>query len=197
MKNQVSKYLINGRYHKDWYTREPEKLYELLPEFEGLPILRAFAVTSMTTSIEANVCLAIKALLQIKRGQDFAGFLPNQILYLNLVKSGQDVPGRKIMNFIRALEGDKNAVVVDIWMCRAFGLINSRTLPDGRNYWKAPTNKEYSAIEYFCRKDAAYLGMEPRQYQSCLWAGIKKEQGMTTNVSWSDILQRKKGMFNY
>jgi len=195
--SNINHYFSLGIDHKNWYSTEASKLINLLPEFEGLPIIRTFAVTSMTTSIEANVHLALKALLQYKNGEVFHGFLPNQITYLNLIYQSKDVPGRKIMNFINALEGKKDSVVVDIWMCRAFGLINHRVLPSGRNYWKSPSIKEYSLIEKYCIGDSIKRNIEPRQYQSIIWAGIKRQNGMTKNVSWSDLLIKKRGFFSY
>lgn len=201
---KIPYYLEKGKFHKDWYSYEPNQLLILLPEFEGLPIIRCFAVTSMTTSIEANVHLAIKALLAIKRNQPFIGFLPAQITYLNLIHEGKDVPGRKIMSFIKALEGDPNAVAVDIWMCKAFGILKERTLSrkgvNGRrigSYYKAPSKLEYKTIEDYCRNHSLYLGLEPRQYQSMIWAAIKQELGFSTNVSWSTLLMKKRGMFQY
>jgi hypothetical protein len=198
--SKIQYYLSQGMYHKNWYTHEKEMLLKHLPEFHNLPIIRVFAVTSMTTSIEANVCLAIKALLQIKRNEKFNGFLPNQKRYLDLVRNGFDVPGRKIMNFIKALEGDHNAVVVDIWMCRAFNVLEKRILTvNGRNrdYFKTPSKRIYDAIEEYCIIDAKRIGVEPRQYQSILWGAIKRELGMTKNVSWSDLLIKKKGIFPF
>lgn len=198
--SKISRYIDNGKFHKDWYPNEVEKLINLLPEFEELPIIRSFAVTSMTTSIEANVHLAIKALQQMKRGETIKGFLPAQITYLNLVKNGFDVPGRKIGSFIKALEGDVDSVVVDIWMCRAFGTYSTRMLRVGNRYRKyglAPTKREYDTIENYCIKDAKRLGIEPRQYQSIIWAGIRRDLGIKRNVTWSDLLIKKKGMFSY
>lgn len=193
----ISGYIDSGKCHKDWYDYEADSLIKLLPEFKGFPIIRAFAITSMTTSIEANVCLALKALQQMKRGEDFNRFLPNQITYLNLMKQGKDVPGRKIMSFIRALEGDENSVVVDIWMCRAFGLNKKRNL-NGRVYHVVPTKKEYDAIENFVKKDSKKHGLSPRQYQAVVWGAIKSQESVVSkNVSWSDILYNKKGLFSY
>lgn len=198
--SNIGHYLNNGQFHKDWYPNEVEKVINLLPEFENLPIIRVFAVTSMTTSIEANVSLAIKALQQMSREEEIKGFLPAQITYLNLIRNGFDVPGRKIGNFIRALEGDVNSVVVDIWMCRAFGTYATRMLRVGNRYRKyglAPTKREYDTIEQFCVKDAARLGIEPRQYQSIIWAGIRRDLGIQRNITWSDLLIKKRGMFSF
>jgi hypothetical protein len=193
----IERYLYRGRDQRDWYETEARKLINILPEFAGLPIIRIFAVTSMATSIEANVHQALKALLQIKHGERFIGYLPVQETYLNLVYDGRNVPGRKIQNFINALEGDENAVVVDRWMCKAFDVLHSRLLPDGRNFYKSPTEKEYTAIENYVQQHAAHYAITPREFQSMLWAGIKREQGFTKNVTWSSLLLKKKGFFNF
>lgn len=195
--DKLSAYVHRGWAHKNWYDQEATNLICALPEFTHLPIIRAFAVTSITTSIEANVYQAVKALIQMSKGEKFHGFLPAQITYLNLIREGKDVPGRKIMNFIRALEGDKDAVVVDIWMCRAFGIDNPRLLKKGRNYTKAPTRAEYDAVESFCRDTAKLAGIEPRQYQSVIWAGIKRDNGVTRNTTWSQLLTKKRGVFPF
>ena len=195
LSNNLDHYFTLGKNSKFWYKDESEKICTLLPEFTNLPIIRIFAVTSMTTSIEANVHLALKACLQWTKDQPFKGFLPNQITYLNLIKQGKDVPGRKIMNFIRALEGDENAVVVDIWMCRAFNMINERPLR-GRIYFRSPSKWEYDYIESYVRGDAKRRDVTPRQYQSMIWSGIKLEQGfLSKNVTWSELIRYKKGLF--
>jgi hypothetical protein len=195
--DNIDRYLYKGLDCIDWYSSEAEKVINLLPEFNGLPILRVFAVTSMATSIEANVHQAIKALIQMKKGERFVGYLPAQEIYLNLIADGRDVPGRKIMNFIRALEGDPNAVVVDRWMCKAFDILHNRILPDGKLFYKSPSKKEYDAVEEYSVKHAYYLDIEPRQYQAMLWSGVKREFGATKNVTWSQLLIKKRGFFSY
>lgn len=194
---KICYYLNKGWNGKDWYSTESIKLLNLLPEFEELPILKVFAVTSMTTSIEANVHLAIKALLQMKNKIPFVGYLPNQIKYLKFIEQNQFIPGRKIRNFIEALEGNINSVVVDIWICRAFDMAKRRKFKN-RQYWLAPTKKEYDFMEDIIKQVALVNKIEPRQVQSAIWIGIKQELGIVSrNVGWSDLLIKKKGMFSY
>lgn len=190
----MQKYFEAGYKSLNWYTDEPEKIINLLPEFEGLPIIRTFAVTSMSTSIEANVSLALKALIQMREHREIKGYLPNIEKYIKLIQVGNDVPGRKIMSFIKALEGDPDAVVVDIWMCRAIDIVRPRTLPNGRPYIQSPTRLDYDYAESFCRDQAKRLNVEARQYQACVWSGIKKDKGMTKNVTWSSLLLKKRGL---
>ena len=192
--NQYYALGLDGQY---WYREEAQKIIDLLPEFDGLPIIRAFAVTSMTTSIEANVSLAIKALMQLRDGYAFTGFLPNQIKYLDLIKAGHDVPGRKIMSFIKALEGDNYAVVVDIWMTRAFGTARLRQY-DNRKTTLAPTKREYDAIEAYCRLEAIIRGVTPREYQSIIWTGIKRaESPLSRETCWSDLIMKRRGFVSF
>lgn len=199
--DNIDFYLELGKDNKYWYEKESLKLKEMLPEFKNLPIIRCFAVTSMTTSIEANVSLAIKALIQLYNNLEFKGFLPNQIKYLNLIKNNKDVPGRKIMSFIKALEGDSNSVVIDIWMCRAFGIINERILNTKghtRKYFRAPSRKEYDIMEFACITEAKKRNITPREFQSMIWSGIKiSESNLSKNISWADILIKKRGIFPY
>lgn len=189
----LQNYFDAGYAHHDWYQTESAKLINLLPEFEGLPIIRAFAVTSMTTSIEANVHLAIKALIQMRENREIKGYLPNMEKYLFRISVGLDVPGRKIMSFIKALEGDPDSVVVDIWMCRALDITRKRMLR-GRPYVQSPNKQDYDYAERLCREEAVNLKVEARQFQAAVWSGIKRAEGMTKNVTWSDLLLKKRGL---
>ena len=196
--DKIPYYLEKGKAHENWYETESEKLINLLPEFEGFPIIRCFAVTSMTTSIEANVHLALKALCQMKNGLPFSGYLPVMQQYLYTTTTGLNVNGRKIQNFIDALEGITDAVVVDIWMTHAFGTIQERALR-GRTYYRSPSKAEYDCIENWIKAacEISYF-VEPRQFQSMVWAGIKRDQStISKNVTWSDLLLKKRGIFSF
>lgn len=66
--------------------------------------------------------------------------------------------GLKTNAFARAIAGDPEAVVVDVWMCRAAGL--------GKD---APNVTEYRAIESAIRKFARDHSSEPATMQALLW----------------------------
>ena len=135
--------------------------------------------------------------VQARDGYAFTGFLPNQIKYLDLIKAGHDVPGRKIMSFIKALEGDNYAVVVDIWMTRAFGTARLRQY-DNRKTTLAPTKREYDAIEAYCRLEAIIRGVTPREYQSIIWTGIKRaESPLSRETCWSDLIMKRRGFVSF
>lgn len=59
---------------------------------------------------------------EIENDLPVGNYLPNIQDQLRLIRSGQPLSGRKINAFARAMAGDQNAVVVDIWLLRAFDL---------------------------------------------------------------------------
>ena len=72
--------------------------------------------------------------------------------------------GPKTNAFARAIAGDPNAVVVDVWMCRAAGL--------GKD---APNATEYRAIADAIRSIAATptVNMAPATLQALLWIIVR------------------------
>jgi hypothetical protein len=72
--------------------------------------------------------------------------------------------GAKTNAFARAIAGDPNAVVVDVWMCRAAGL--------GKD---APNATEYRAIADAIRSIAATrtVNMAPATLQALLWIIVR------------------------
>ena len=72
--------------------------------------------------------------------------------------------GLKTNAFARAIAGDRDAVVVDVWMCRAAGL--------GKD---APNKTEYRAIADAIRSIARTptVCMEPATLQALLWIIIR------------------------
>ena len=70
--------------------------------------------------------------------------------------------GLKTNAFARAIAGDVNAVVVDVWMCRAARL--------GKD---APNKGEYHAIAEAVRTVAADYGMTPAIMQAMIWIVVR------------------------
>lgn len=79
------------------------------------------------------------------------------------VRMGFDgLNGLKTNAFARAIAGDMNAVVVDVWMCRAAGL--------GKD---APNKREYREIAEAVRQVAEEYRMEPATMQALLWIIVR------------------------
>jgi hypothetical protein len=70
--------------------------------------------------------------------------------------------GLKTNAFARAISGDGNAVVVDVWMCRAARL--------GKD---APNKGEYQAIAAAVRTVAAEYSMSPAMMQAMIWIVVR------------------------
>ena len=120
------------------------------------------AATSPNCSVRGNVTLARKAYGQYKRGEQFLGYLPIAIDNLHRAVDGEPLSGLKVSHFHRAITGDHNAVAVDRWMLRAYGV-------------ESNTPARMRAIIAHVRKSAKRLGITPRSLQAAIWTGVKGE----------------------
>lgn len=69
----------------------------------------------------------------------------------------------KVSNFLRALRGDQDAVVLDLWMARAYGVDEKR--------FGDPLF--YETVANMVREEASAIGITPRQFQERVWVGLK------------------------
>lgn len=146
-----------------WYDETSEGLQRIFGE-DGPIVGKFLAATSSNATVKSNVALALKAYRQYKAGEPFQGYLPVVKLQLERIAKGEPVGGRKIDNFAKALAGDQDAVVVDRWMLRAFGLPKD-----------AATPTQYDLIEEAVKRVAKETGQTPRQVQAGLWFATKNK----------------------
>ncbi len=175
-----------GRENKDWYRDTPIVFREMLPEFGIKDIdlfIQLFAITSAHTNFQANISTASKVYHMFQKGQKKftgEGFLPAIVGMLDDFRGGKmdfsiEPPRdgrRKIINFGRALLGDTNAVVCDIWLMEAFWIAEYYKW-QGRINSYTPRVYEYDAIEAMVREMAKQTKLEPRQIVSMAWAGAR------------------------
>ena len=125
------------------------------------------ALTSPRQTVTRNVQLAHAYL---STGST-AGTLPSVAAALAHWESTGIIRGGKTGPFSLALQGDSNAVVVDVWMFRAFGLD-----------WPSMTPKRYREAARRVRGIATRAGMTPRDCQAAVWVATRRRYGYTTNA---------------
>jgi hypothetical protein len=81
----------------------------------------------------------------------------------NAIAFGYDaLKGPKTNAFARAIAGDENAVVIDVWMLRAVGIEK-----------KSPNQTQYREMANAVTKVANELGMTPRAMQALIWIVVR------------------------
>jgi len=81
--------------------------------------------------------------------------------------------GLKTNAFARAIAGDGDAVVVDVWMCRAAGLVWGDKSKKAGTMKDAPNKGEYYAIAEAVRTVAAEYSMTPAMMQAMIWIVVR------------------------
>lgn len=158
----------------DWYAGVREVVHELFGQEDGDMFIRFLAATSpQSQATTSNISFAMKAFRQWKLGMTVSsGIFPDPVkgatgMMLQKAVRGETFGGPKIQNYLKALMGDEDAVVIDQWMSRIFG-------------WgdKVPTDRSYAFAEQTVRELAEQAGTTPRQMQASLWGGLKKSWEM-------------------
>lgn len=175
--SRISAIIEAGRHDLEWY-KETEALFVRLYGREKLiTICNLFAATSINSSLESNITLFRRALFEIERNLPVGKYLPNIINQLKRIRNGQELSGRKIRSFSRAMSGGIDAVVVDIWLLRAFNQDRKHKRHTGPHAGTmrsgGATERQYDAIEAYVRKRAYEMGLEPRQLSAIIWSGAR------------------------
>lgn len=157
-----------GRADMTWYDKTADELKDLFGDDAKL-MANVLAATSINATVKSNVSLALRAYQYIKEGRSFDAlppgerFLPAVTAELKRAAAGEELAGRKVNNFAKAVSGDPDAVVVDRVMLRAFGFKHN-----------AATPHEYDMIENAVRTLAKDADVAPRQLQAAIWFATKK-----------------------
>ncbi|MGW8181681.1 MAG: DUF7178 family protein, partial [bacterium] len=81
--------------------------------------------------------------------------------------------GDKIINFLDAIWGNADAVVVDRWMGRVIGLPHTVKTAKGKDTTRMPTPEEREFIKEWIRQGAQTHGVSTRAFQAWTWVGKK------------------------
>lgn len=176
--DNISRYIYLGRFDKNWYAECRETIINIFGESELQLVSTLLAATSQNTSLKANVTLFRKAYYEIKNDLPVSDYLPGIKEQLTRIRAGGELRGQKITSFARAIQGDKNAVVVDMWLMRAFGMQSD-----------SPTPKQYKSIESFCRQEGIYRGYHAAEISAMIWGGARRELGRDNETRFCDFLK--------
>ncbi len=184
----LERWLTLGAKNRFWYQETHADIQRILPDERIDLVIDLLAATSIRASISSNVKYMFSALLQYKLGLPFTGYLGTVIQKLDLVRAGIELDSLKIRSFARAMKGDERAVVVDVWMCRAFGItVDTR----------GPSDAEYIHTTNMVQELAQQRGVMPREYQAMLWDGIRQEQSQyRIQVRYRDLLLKYKPWYD-
>ena len=108
----------------------------------------------------------IKVAGALVRGEPVQGVFAANLRKAQRILNGErplDVlGGDKVRAFYRAIMGDPNAVVLDVWMMRAAGWTKA-TL----------TTKEYESLAEALVADAPREGIDPADFQAVVWTHVR------------------------
>lgn len=122
----------------------------------GATVVSAFSPRERWTN---NVAKAISFSL----GRDVPGFKNNMKMANNALTMGfKALNGPKTNAFAKAIAGDEQAVVIDVWMLRALGIEK-----------KSPTQSQYIEMAEAVTTVAIEHGMTPRAMQALIWIIVR------------------------
>jgi hypothetical protein len=142
--------------------------------FEAESVAREVAA-NMTLDLERAACIVsafsprerwfmnVRKALAYSVGGNVAG-LSNNIAMADasLVHGFDALKGLKTNAFARAIAGDTDAVVIDVWMCRAANLGTD-----------SPNKTQYNFLADAVRDAAQIFGLSPRTAQALIWIIVR------------------------
>jgi hypothetical protein len=144
-----------------WYV-DAERIAEKVAENLDTTLEVGASVVSAFSPRErwsVNVARAIAYSL----GQDVHCLKNNLVMANNALTMGFGaLKGLKTNSFAKAIAGDEQAVVIDVWMLRAVGI--EKKTPNQTQYWE---------LVEAVKKTAFDVGMTPRATQALIWIVVR------------------------
>jgi hypothetical protein len=190
--HRVERLFRLGEFRVDWYHGAWSDLVEKFGEKDADLIVRLIAATSPNMRPDDNVKLAYRIYRDVVKGGKSLdevfpivegkskGLMPDVRKNVEIVLAGGLPGGAKVENFYRAIFGDPNAVVIDIWMIRGLapGLAKAikKAVDEGERASKAITltDAQYEFLANRVRAIAERVGVSPRDVQAAIWSGRKR-----------------------
>ena len=144
-----------------WYG-EAQEVAEDVAEILGVSLEHGAAIVSAFSPRERWASNVAKA-YAFANGKPVSGLQNNLRMAEAAVVQGFDaLKGLKTNAFARAIAGDTDAVVIDVWMMRAAGMETD-----------SPNKGQYLALSDAIRKVAADHGISPRTAQALIWIIVR------------------------
>jgi len=144
-----------------WY-REAEEVAEDVAENLGASLEVGASIIAAFSPRERWSTNVVKA-IAFSLGQKPSGLQNNLRMAESALTHGFDaLKGLKTNAFARAIAGDTDAVVIDVWMCRAAMLDND-----------SPNVGQYRMLSEATRIVAAEFGLTPRTAQALIWIVVR------------------------
>lgn len=107
--------------------------------------------------------LNVRNAIAFSKGEDVKCLTNNLTMARNALTMGFDaLKGQKTNAFARAIAGDDDAVVIDVWMMRA------AMMPTD-----SPNKTQYAFVSDAIRDAAALFGITPRTAQALIWIIVR------------------------
>ena len=145
-----------------WY-HEAQEVAEDVAENLGVSLEVGASIVAAFSPRERWASNVAKS-LAFSMGKPVAGLTNNLTMANNSLVMGFDaLKGQKTNAFARAIAGDSDAVVIDVWMIRAAHLDAS----------KGVNKTQYSELSEAVRVVAKEMGITPRTAQALIWIIVR------------------------
>lgn len=188
--SRIVEYMELGRCDKNWYQECEQTLIEIFGKDQLQIVVKIFSATSINTSLKGNVTLFKRAYYEYLNNQPIGAYLPNIQKQLQRIRDGKDLSGLKINAFAKAMSGDPDAVVVDIWLLRAFKMNRTYFRKQSQSFREGgASKKQFREIEAYIRSEAPKHELQAREMSAMIWSGIRTLQGTDRQTRYTDILK--------
>lgn len=171
------KFASEGSDHAKWYDDAQAQVVECAAQLGVTP--RRFADILALTSPRVTVTRNVRAAIHyIRTGKPIEGTIKGTRAALVHYELTGEIRGPKTSAFAKALLGDSQAVVLDVWMSVAFS-VPQRDFdhPIRHAYWCSVV-----------RTVGELAGLTPIQAQAAIWGGCYRANNPTGSVPVFDIV---------
>lgn len=155
----------NGEHGRAWYDRAKASVesYASARGHDPDRVADILAITSPRVHVKRNIGITRMYMAQ----QPLKGVMRGIKAALIHYEETGEIRGPKTGAFARAIKGDSSAVVIDVWMIRAFGGDASKGINLGT----------YRSYANRVRSIAGRLGWSNAHTQAAIWTGVRAAYG--------------------